>query len=444
MTVFWLAAVTLTLLALALVLPPLLRPAAARNSAAPPPRQASLAILRGQLAQLDAERDAGALDAAQHEAARADLERRVLEEAGDEPVAAAAGSGASRQTAAAILVGLALPCLALGLYWKLGQPQALLEAHGTLAEAAGGAEPEVTQAQIEAMVATMAERLENPPPGQKPDPVAWTILARAHASMERFEAADRAYARAIELAPADAQLLADRADVLAMLQGRNAAGEPTRLIEKALRLDPKNLKALALAGSAAFERKDLAAATRYWEQARALAPADSEFAAGLDRSLATARAGGDATSTAKSSQVTAVAQTPVATSSKTPAAGANQSPAAGAGGRISGTVNLAPALAAKVAPGDTVYIFARAAQGGRMPLAIVRRQAGELPIRFTLDDSMAMTPEMRLSGQKQVVLGARVSKSGQALPQSGDLVGQLGSVAVGAVGVTLTIDSVQP
>ena len=170
MTVFWLAAVTLTLLALALVLPPLLRPAAARNSAAPPPRQASLAILRGQLAQLDAERDAGALDAAQHEAARADLERRVLEEAGDEPVAAAAGSGASRQTAAAILVGLALPCLALGLYWKLGQPQALLEAHGTLAEAAGGAEPEVTQAQIEAMVATMAERLENPPPGQKPDP----------------------------------------------------------------------------------------------------------------------------------------------------------------------------------------------------------------------------------------------------------------------------------
>lgn len=415
MTLFWMAAAALTALALVMLLPVLLRPAVPRGADAPP-RQASLAILRVQLAQLDAERAAGALDAAQHDAARADIERRALEEDGDEPAATPAGNGARQSVATAVLIGLAIPCLALGLYWKLGNPQAMLEAPTLLtgnATGAGGAE--VTQGQVEAMVAQMAQQLENPPPGLQPDPAAWTMLARSYAALDRFDAADRAYARAIELSPRDAQLLADRADVLALLQGRNAAGEPTRLVEQALQLDPKNLKALALAGSAAFQRKDLAAAVRYWEQARALAPANSEFAAGLERSLAAARGGGK-----------------------------GDAPQAAIGTRISGTVKLAPALAAKVAPGDTVYIFARAAQGGRMPLAIVRRKAGELPIAFTLDDSMAMSPEMRLSGQAQVVLGARVSRSGQALPQSGDLVGQSAPLAVGATGVTLTIDTIQP
>ncbi|RYF41224.1 MAG: c-type cytochrome biogenesis protein CcmI [Comamonadaceae bacterium] len=416
MTLFWMAAAALTALALVMLLPVLVRPAVPRDADAPP-RQAGLAILRGQLAQLDADRAAGALDAAQHDAARADIERRALEEAGDEPAATPAGNGARQPVATAVLIGLALPCLALGLYWKLGNPQAMLETPPLMAgnaAAAGGAE--VTQAQVVAMVAQMAQQLENPPPGQPSDPAAWTMLARSYAALDRFEDADRAYARAIELSPVDAQLLADRADVLALLQGRNAAGEPTRLVERALQLDPKNLKALALAGSAAFERKDLAAATRYWEQARALAPAGSEFAVGLERSLAAARGGN----------------------------GGADAPQALAGTRISGTVNLAPALAARVAPGDTVYIFARAAQGGRMPLAIVRRQAAEFPIAFTLDDSMAMSPEMRLSGQAQVVLGARVSRSGQALPQTGDLVGQSGPLAVGATGVRLTIDSIQP
>ncbi|RYF37239.1 MAG: c-type cytochrome biogenesis protein CcmI, partial [Comamonadaceae bacterium] len=291
MTLFWLAAAALTALALAMLLPVLLRPAVPRGADAPP-GQASLAILRGQLAQLDAERAAGVLDAAQHDAARADIERRALEEAGDKPAATLAGHGARQPVATAVLIGLALPCLALGLYWKLGTPQAMLEAPPSPAgNAAAAGDAEVTQAQVVAMVAQMAQQLENPPPGQQPDPAAWTMLARSYAALDRFEAADRAYARAIELSPGDAQLLADRADVLALLQGRNAAGEPTRLVERALQLDPKNLKALALAGSAAFERKDLAAATRYWEQARALAPAGSEFAVGLERSLAAARGG---------------------------------------------------------------------------------------------------------------------------------------------------------
>jgi cytochrome c-type biogenesis protein CcmH len=111
---------------------------------------------------------------------------------------------------------------------------------------------------------------------------------------------------------------------------------------------------------------------------------------------------------------------------------------------VSGVVNLSPALAAKVAPGDTVFIFARATQGPRMPLAILKRKAGELPIRFVLDDSTAMSPAMQLSKFPQVEVGVRVSKSGNAMPQSGDLVGQAGPLAVGAKDLVITINSIQP
>jgi cytochrome c-type biogenesis protein CcmH len=107
-------------------------------------------------------------------------------------------------------------------------------------------------------------------------------------------------------------------------------------------------------------------------------------------------------------------------------------------------VTLAPALATKVAPGDTLFIFARAAEGPRMPLAILKRQASELPLKFTLDDSSAMSKEMTLSKAPQVTVQARISRSGNAMPQPGDLLGQVGPVAPGATGLTITIDSVQP
>ena len=201
-----------------------------------------------------------------------------------------------------------------------------------------------------------------------------------------------------------------------MLQGQRADGEPTRLIEQALALDPNNLKALALAGTAALERKDAAAALRYWTRARELAPQGSDFAAGLDRSLEVARGGSPS-----------VAQVP-------PAAAAS----------VQGVVSLAPALAARVEPGDTVFIYARAAKGPRMPLAIIKRKASELPMAFTLDDSTAMSSDSKLSGTAQLIIMARVSRSGQAMPQSGDMMGQLGPVSPGATGLALTIDSVQP
>ncbi len=416
MTVFWILAAGLTVLALCLLLPALLRTrpdAVVRTDAS----QANLTILRAQLAQLDAEHAAGSLDADQHRSARAEIARRVLDE---EAVAAPPRrAGAARTTA--LSVGLAVPLFALVGYGFLGNRDAL-----SARPAVAAPEAEVTPQQVTAMVESLAKRMQQRPD----DPVGWTLLARAYGALQRFPEASQAYARAVDLSPKDAQLLADHADVLAMLQNRSVSGEPARLVAQALQIDPKNLKALALAGSAAFEQKDFALAITRWTLARQLAPADSEFAAGLDSSIAEARAlaaGGVAVAPASAPSVPATATA----STKSSAA-------------VTGRVTLAPALAARVAPTDTVFIFARAADGPRMPLAILKRQVSDLPITFTLDDSQAMSPEMKLSKFASVVVGARISKSGQATPTAGDLTGQSKPLAAGGPAIELVIDSVQP
>ena len=415
MTVFWILAAGLTVLALCLLLPSLVRARLAAPVAADA-RQANLAILRAQLAQLDAEHAAGSLDADQHRSARAEIVRRVLdEEAMVEPPRT---TGSARKTA--LWMGLGVPLFALVGYGFLGNLDAL-----SARPAAAAPEAEVTPEQVSAMVESLAKRMEQRPD----DPVGWTLLARAYGALQRFPEASTAYARAIALSPKDAQLLADHADVLAMLQNRSVSGEPARLVEQALQIDPNNLKALALAGSAAFERKDFALAIKHWTQARQLAPAGGEFAAGLDSSIAEARG---LASTAGGVAAAATASAASATSTPTATAA------------VTGRVSLAPALAARVAPTDTVFIFARAADGPRMPLAILKRQVSELPITFTLDDSLAMSPEMKLSNFASVVVGARISKSGQAMPTAGDLTGQSKPLAAGGPAIELVIDGVQP
>ena len=330
----------------------------------------------------------------------------------------------ARKTLAGLFI--ALPLCAIALYAVIGNPAGL-----AVQPAPAAAQADVSDDAVDAMLATLAKRLETPSADPATDLQGWTMLARAQAGLQRFADADRAYARALALAPRDAQLLADRADVLAMLQDQRTAGEPEQLIARALQIDPQNLKALALAGSAAFERKDLVAARSYWQRARERAPDGSAFAAGLDRSLAEAGATG--------ADVVAVADANAGAAPATAAA-----PAATATARITGRVTLAPALIARTAPGDTVFVFARAAEGPRMPLAIVRRSVADLPFDFTLDDSSAMSPQMKLSGAMRVIVGARVSRSGNAMPQAGDLRGESGAMGASGEGVRLVIDAVQP
>ena len=418
MIAFWISATLLSVLALVLVLPALLKSKINTDKAADGAAQANLSVLRSQLTQFDADFAAGSINADQLALAKSEIERRALEEeSAPETAVSTVPLAKSKRTAWAL--GLSIPLLALGIYGFLGNLQALDPVN---LQAKANTEP--TPEQIEAMVNAFAARLEAVPANQPPDPKAWEMLARSYAAMQKFPEANKAYKRAVELNPGNAQMLADHADVAAMLQGQSMLGEPTQLFKRALVLDPNNLKALALAGSAAFEKKDYANAVQFWSKAQGLAPAGSDFAKGLASSVEEARVASGQAGTPQT--VAKSAPTPTVTAS------------------IQGIVSLSPALKSKVVPDDTVFIFARAAQGPRMPLAILKRKAGELPITFTLDDSTAMADELKLSKFQLVVVGARVSRSGNALPQSGDLVGQSEPVRAGGSKLTLTIDSVQP
>jgi len=324
------------------------------------------------------------------------------------------GAPAHRQRhtrAAALALGLAVPICALAVYVAVGNPRALLP------QTAGGANAHgVSAQQFEAMVSRLAARLKENPE----DPEGWMMLGRSYAVLGRFGEASEAYAKAAARTPGDAQLLADYADALAMAQGRTLDGEPERILLRALAIDPNNVKALLLAGTAAFNRNDGTAAVRHWERVLGLLPAESDMVQRVQASIAQARSLGG--SSGGKTQIARPAQAPGA-------------------GRVSGVVTLAPQLAGKVAPGDTVFIFARAAEGPRMPLAILRKRASDLPVRFTLDDSMAMAPQMKLSAFPQVIIGARVSKSANASPQPGDLQGSSAPISVGAKSVSVVIDT---
>lgn len=432
MSLFLVGLAGLIALALVFVLPPLLRNAPIPHDrvAVDAARRANLQVLREQLAALEAEHASGALDAAQFQQQRVEIERRALEEE-QESVAAPV---VARSGKTAIALGAFVPLFAFVVYGLVGMPEAVLPRPAAEAAQSDG----VTAEQIEAMIAKLASRLENQTMPQAGDDQAWTMLARSYAVLQRFPEASKAFARARELAPENPQLMADHADVMAMLQGQRVSGEPAQLALRALAIDPDNLKALALAGSAAFEDKDFTGALKHWVRASGLAEPGSPFAQGLAGSIQQARAAGG-----KDPQ--GVAAAPALAQAPAPAAPpAAATATAGGNARLTGVVQLAGALAGKAAPGDTVFVFARAADGPRMPLAILKMRVSDLPLKFTLDDSTAMSPQLKLSNFPRVIVGARISRSGDAMPRTGDLVGQTGPVDHQADRLVVTIDAVQP
>jgi cytochrome c-type biogenesis protein CcmH len=399
MTVFWIVAAMFVAGALLIVLPALWRPGGTATASA-----AALAVHRDQWTEAEHDVAAGRLASTDLAEARAEIERRAGEDAqpGDAALAAQAPISPRR-----LAMGLALLVAAasIALYLALGHPASIAPAEDALASHSAGPE------QAQRMVALLLDRVK-----ARPDDIeGWTQLGRGYIALQRWRDGAIALRRAVDLAPNNPHLLADLADVVAMNQGRRLAGEPTRLIQQALDADPRHVKALALAGSAALEAQDYAAARDHWQRALALVPPDSPAARSMRGSLAQATKLADGATTT----------------------------AANAATRIDGEVLLSPALASRMGPNDTLFVFARAAEGPRMPLAIVRRSAA-LPASFALDDSMAMSPQLRLSAFARVVVGARLSRSGNATPQPGDLIGQSEPVAPGAAGLRIVIDRVQP
>jgi len=324
--------------------------------------------------------------------------------------------------------------LALAGYWATGSSAwtrrgaadaaaAVAARSATAAPAASASSAEQTGLQqIAAMVDALAERMK----GRPDDAEGWTMLARSYTVLGRFADALPAYRRASELIPGSAGLLADYADAVAATRGTVNNPESIALLERALASDPGHPKALALAGTVAYDRADYAAAIAHWQKIADRLPPDSPLLAQVQASIAEAReraAGG-------------------AAPPGTPASRAGPARAAATTAAISGHVALDPALQGRAAPGDTVFVFARAASGPRMPLAVQRTTVGALPFAFRLDDSMAMAPNATLSGARSVIVGARISKTGNATPQPGDLYGESAPVAPGAAGVAIRIDKV--
>lgn len=415
MTLFIVVAGLLLVVVLAAVLYPLLRDSGKGEGVASKARELNLAVLREQRAELERDRARGAIEGAAYEKAREELERRALEDVAD--AAPPAPGAAFRRPVVAGIVGLLVPALVVPLYLKLGQPGSLGGAQNA-SQAQGGGHA-ITPQQIAAMVEGLAAKLQdNPNDGE-----GWLMLARSYGAMGRFPESAAAYARAVNLLPPDAQTLADFADTVAMAQGRSLQGEPERIIRAALQVDPNNVKALALSGTMAFERQNYQAAIGQWRKILALVPEGSGVATGIRGSIQDAE------------NRMALSQKTGASSPSVPA-----SPAAAGEARVAGTVELAPALAKAVSPGDTLFVFARATDGTKVPLAMLKKTVGELPLKFSLNDSMAMAPNFRLSDHGQVVVGARISKSGDAMPRPGDLEGLSAVVSTGAGNVRIVIN----
>jgi len=416
---FWLVALLLAAGTVAALVWPLLR---TRPNASVVDEGAATDVYRDQKRQLDDELAAGAITRAERDAQLDEIAARLGAELAA-PLRAPANASSRTSYVAALILVAAIPAIALVLYATFGSPGALTSA------TEASVRPAMTQEQVVAMVDKLAARMKEHPE----DPTGWRLLARAYAALGRFPEAISAFKEAAERGPPDATLFADWADALAM-HNQSLQGEPSQLVARALAIDPRQPKALSLAATAALERKDYGVAIDEWRKLKAQFAPGSEEAKEIDSMIAAASA---------ARQGGAMSPGPKSGSNAAPAVAAGAATAANsAETAIAGRVSLDPKLRDRVAANDALFIFARAANGPRMPLAVLRTTAGELPRNFTLDDSMAMAPAARLSGASEVVVEARISKTGSATPSPGDLQGDSGVVKPGAHDVSIVIDQI--
>lgn len=406
-----------------------------------------IAPLRQQLKQLKSLHDRGGLDATAYASAKAALERKLLDHVLETDIGAArttAANSAPVPRPSLNLVGqLAVVVLVLagaGYLWtgSPGLPSA--GAPGTATESGAAAPHSLDDAAFAEAVNKLAVRLKDEPDNVE----GWSMLARSYARMGRHAEAAPAFEKATRLQPGDASLLADYADTLAMQNGRVLEGAPLQLVARALKIDPDNAKALALAGTAAFNRQDYAAAVRQWERLAQVSPPEAGFLPQLQGSIDEARRLAGMPAGAPPARAGGLSAAPQATATPVDAAppAADTTAAAAAPALVTGSVRLSAAVAKLAAPTDAVFIYARPAEGSRMPLAIQRHQVKDLPLEFKLDDGMAMSPAAKMSLFPKVIISARVSKSGQAMAAPGDLTGQSPPVANTSSGLVVEINEV--
>jgi len=414
--------------------------------------EANAQVYRDQSADLAREHALGHLNDAEYAQALEELKLRLRDDWVSGPVQApTVASDRPRKTVLALC--LMLPVCAVLLYGTWGSPMGLDPAALARSAPDDGPNATVTPEKIAQMVGQLERRLQDEPNNVD----VWVMLARLQRSQEKFPASEKSFAKALALTPDD-DLAVERAEVVAQLQGGDFSGEPWAVINRILKAKPNQNNALLLAGSASFSEGRFAQAIQHWERVRASLPPQSEDINALDSALAQARerlapgrASDQISSAGRASDQSLATGRASDQASNSASASAQpafptspSTPTSVAAARIAGRVSLAPELAAQTSPSDTVFIYATPAQGGRMPLAIVRTTVSALPFDFVLDDSQAMGPQSKLSSASEVVLKARISKTGQAMAQPGELGVSVGPVKNPSSQLSLVIRGPMP
>jgi cytochrome c-type biogenesis protein CcmH len=418
--IFWFLAWAITLLMLGYLLWPLLkRQASSKEEEGGKP----LSVYRQQFAELEQDHKNAMLTDEQYQQSKRELERRLLDETEAAGAAPPARLWPVNSRAVGVALAVIIPIVSGLLYLEWGNQQAIILP--TVSSSAVQGRPDYTQPASEGLDA-LSERLKKRLEQSPDDGVGWALLARSYVEIGRHADAVPIYEKAMKLIPDDPQMLVDYADALGMLHGRKLAGKPEQLIQRALKIDPNHAKALMLAGTVAFDRKEFWQAAQYWERASANLSADAEGVVRQELLSGIAEAKGLAGERPAMAKAVALAVPSTKPGSQATA--------------ISGTVSLASGLAGKVTPTDTLFVFAREMNGPPMPVSIVRATKQDLPFTFRLDDSTSPMPSRKLSDVDSVIIVARLSKSGQAMPQSGDLEGMSQPVKPGTNNITIVID----
>jgi len=404
MTVFAILGALLVFLALYLIVPPLLKQPILTSAQK---AQQHIGGVRSELKKYKSDLDAGTLSQQAYNSARQKLATQVIEEI-ESPGKIKINSSPLRGRWAGWMVGLSIPVLAVSMYLQLGKPEFIdSTTAGSMAQTPGnhgGGEV----GSIEDMIAALKEKLKNQPD----DAEGWYMLARSYMSQKEYPDAVEAMKKVIALKSDNANILMQYADALAMTNNGRVSGEAEKIIHQALAIEPKHPEALWLAGIAAEEQGQHEKAIGHWEKALAEMQDDPESKQLLEEAIADTRSKMSGGSSSVSDN------TDAATEEAAP-----QQEAKAEAASITVEVSLTPELQQQAKPEDTVFIFARATEGPPMPLAAQRRQVKDLPFTVTLDDSQAMMPDRKLSNFDQVIVGARVSSSGDPTKQSGDLEG---------------------
>lgn len=390
---FLLIASVLILSAFLLILPPLWRKQAVQAADLD---QRNILIAQHRLAELKENKRSGGISQAQYEEQLADLEQALSD---DLDIQSHVTTAQSQGRWVVYVLALGVPLLSGVLYLSLGNYQAISHS----AEMA--VDPDTLKlAEINKMVEGLAEKMKKTPD----DAQGWLMLGRSYKFQQQYSKAVDAFANAYRLLGDQAEVMLLYADAIAYANDKNMAGKPTELVFKALALEPDNMTALWLGGMAKVQQGDVVNAIKLWKKLVALLPPGSESQQEIQALLAKIE-----------SEQPQVAAEPEATQK------ANIP-----GIAIDVQVSLAPELQKSASPGDTVFIYAQALSGPKMPLAIVRKQVSDLPLTVSLNDSMAMMPNMKLSDFPNVKLLARISKSGNAVSQPGDLIGVIDQVTL--------------